>query len=56
MKSKYAFLVISIMFLVFAVAFSLAIWNDVSLAAKMAFFALGFGSGIAAGRQFLAKR
>jgi hypothetical protein len=55
MKSKNAFLEISIMLLVFAAAFSVVIWNDVSLAAKIAFFALGFGSGIAAGR-WIAKR
>jgi hypothetical protein len=55
MKSSNTFLVLSIIFLVIAVALSLAIWSDVSLAGKIAFFALGFGSGIAAG-QWIAKR
>ena len=55
MKSSNAFLGLSIMFLVFAAVFSVVLWNDVSLAAKIAFFVLGFGSGIAAG-QWIAKR
>ena len=55
MKSSNTFLVLSIIFLVVAVALSLAIWGNVSLPAKIAFFALGFGSGIAAG-QWIAKR
>ena len=55
MKSKNAFLGIATMFLVFAVVFSVVIWKDTSLAAKIAFFVLGFGSGIATG-QWIAKR
>jgi hypothetical protein len=55
MKSSNAFLGLAIMFLVFAAVFSVVLWNDVSLAAKIAFFALGFGSGIATG-QWIAKR
>jgi hypothetical protein len=43
------------MFIVFAVVFSVVFWGDVSLAAKIGFFALGFGSGVTAGRSF-AKR
>jgi hypothetical protein len=43
------------MFLVFAIVFSVVMWKDASLAAKIAFFALGFGSGIATG-QWIAKR
>ena len=50
MKSSNTLLGLSIMFLVLAIAFSLVIWGNVSLPAKIAFFALGFGSGIAAGR------
>jgi hypothetical protein len=46
---------LSIMFFVFAVVFSIVIWRDVSLAAKIGFFATGFGSGVNAGRSF-AKR
>lgn len=55
MKSSKSFLGISILFLVFAVSFSVVIWNGVALSAKIAFFALGFGSGISAGR-WIAKR
>jgi|WetSurMetagenome_2_1015567.scaffolds.fasta_scaffold909581_1 hypothetical protein len=35
----------AIMFFVFAVMFSLVFWPDVSLAAKLAFFAAGIGCG-----------
>ncbi len=55
MKSNNALLGVSILFLVFAIAFSVVLWKDVSLAAKLAFFACGFGSGISAG-QWIAKR
>ncbi len=55
MKSRNTFIVFSIMFFVLAVALSLAIWNDVSLAAKIGFFVFGFGSGVTAG-LWLAKR
>jgi len=55
MKSKNAMLFVSIMFFVLAVALSLAVWKDASLAAKIAFFALGFGSGISAG-NWVARR
>jgi hypothetical protein len=55
MKSNNALLGVSILFLVFAVVFSIVLWKDVSLAAKLAFFACGFGSGISAG-QWIAKR
>ena len=43
------------MFFVFAAAFSVVFWVDVSLAAKIGLFVLGFGSGVTAG-QWLAKR
>jgi hypothetical protein len=39
-------LALSIMFLVFAAAFSVIFWQEVSLAAKIALVALGFGSGL----------
>ena len=55
MKSSNAYLGLAIMFLVFAAAFSVVIWRDVSLPARIAFFALGFGSGIATG-QWIARR
>ncbi len=55
MKSRNASIGLSISFLVIAAALSVVIWGDVSLAAKIAFFALGFGSGVAAG-LWIAKR
>ena len=45
MKSGNNWLGIAIMFFVLAVALSLVIWAEVSLAAKIGMFALGFGSG-----------
>ncbi len=55
MKSRNASIGLSILFLIIAAALSVVIWGDVSLAAKIDFFALGFGSGIAAG-LWIAKR
>jgi len=55
MKSSNYLIGLSIMFFVFAAAFSVMFWGDVSLVAKVAFFALGFGSGVTAG-QWLARR
>ena len=40
----------ALMFLVLAIAFSLTIWSDVSVAAKIGFFALGVGCGVSIGR------
>jgi uncharacterized membrane protein len=54
-KSANTFIGLSIMFFVIAVAVSLVIWGDVSWAAKIGLFALGFASGILAG-QWLVKR
>jgi hypothetical protein len=36
---------IAIMFIIFAVMFSVIFWPEVSLAAKLAFFATGIGCG-----------
>jgi hypothetical protein len=36
----------AIMFIVFAVMFSVVFWPEVSMAAKLAFFASGIGCGI----------
>jgi hypothetical protein len=55
MKSSQSLIIASIVFFVFAVVFSVVIWSDVSLAAKIGFFALGFGSGVSAG-LWIAKR
>jgi len=55
MKSSNSMLTTSIMFFVFAAVFSVVFWEDVSLAAKIGLFVLGFGSGVTAG-QWLARR
>lgn len=55
MKSPNTLIGLSIMFFLIAIALSLTIWNDVSLAAKIGFFVFGFGSGVTAG-SWLAKR
>ncbi len=55
MKSNNILIGLSILFFVLAAAFSLAFWADVSLAAKIALFVLGFGSGVTVG-QWLARR
>jgi hypothetical protein len=55
MKSSNTLLGLSIMFFVFAAAFSVVFWGDVSFAAKAGLFVLGFGSGVTAG-QWFAKR
>ncbi len=52
MKSNNYLIGLSILFFVFAAAFSVVFWGDVSLVAKVAFFALGFGSGVTAGQWF----
>ena len=36
---------LAIMFFIFAAVFSIIFWPEVSLAAKIGMFALGFGSG-----------
>jgi hypothetical protein len=41
---------IAAMFFVFAAAFSVIFWPDVSMAPKLAFFATGVGCGIGIGR------
>ena len=55
MKSNNMLIGLSIMFFVFAAAFSIIFWEDVSWGAKIAFFVLGFGSGVTAG-QWLSKQ
>lgn len=42
---------IAVMFFVFAAMFSVVFWPEVSLAAKLAFFATGFGCGAAIARS-----
>ena len=55
MKSKNAFLGLSILWLVIALAFSLVIWKDVPLLSAIGFFVLGFASGISLG-MWLSRR
>ena len=52
MKSNTYLIILSIVFLVFAVAFSVVFWADVSLVAKIGLFVLGFGSGVTVGQWF----
>lgn len=44
----------ALLFFIFAIVFSLTIWPDVSLSAKIGFFAAGAGCGVGIGRS--AKR
>ncbi len=55
MRSGKNFLALSILFFVFALVFSVVFWQDVSFAAKIGLFVLGFGSGIMMG-QWSTKR
>jgi hypothetical protein len=55
MKSNNYLIGLSILFFVLAVAFSFLFWADVSLAAKIGLFALGFGSGVTAGIWFVRR-
>jgi len=50
MRSKKNLLRVSILFFVFACVFFVLLFKEGSLAAKIAFFALGFGSGSAFGQ------
>ena len=52
MKSKNALIILSILFFVFAAAFSVLFWGDVPMAAKIGLFVFGFGSGVTAGQWF----
>jgi hypothetical protein len=44
--------VVAFMFLALAAAFSVVIWQDISLAAIIGLFALGFGCGLTTGVSF----
>jgi hypothetical protein len=52
MKTNNYLIILSILFFVFACGFSVLFWGDISLAAKIGLFALGFGSGLTAGQWF----
>jgi hypothetical protein len=56
MKAKNYLLGTSILFFCFAVMFSIVFWGDVSLAAKIGFFACGFGSGAAASAWYARRK
>jgi hypothetical protein len=55
MKSNNILIGMSILFFVFAAAFSLIFWADVSLVVKIGLFVLGFGSGVTAGQWFVRR-
>jgi hypothetical protein len=46
MKSNNSLIIISILFLLFATFASVAVWSDISSAAKIGLFAFGFGAGV----------
>ena len=49
MKSNNSLIIMAVMFLLFATVSSVVIWSDVSTAAKIGFFAFGYGTGITTG-------
>jgi hypothetical protein len=49
MRSRNRFLALAIMFFVFATAFSVIFWSEVSLAAQIGMYVLGLGSGVTFG-------
>ena len=52
MKSNNYLIILSIVFLVFAAAFSVVFWADVSLVAKIGLVVLEFGSGVTVAQWF----
>ncbi len=54
-RSGRSLIPVAVMFLGMAGAFSVVLWPHVSSAAKIAFFCLGYGSGVASG-GYLASR
>ena len=49
MKANNRLIIRAVMFLLFATVSSVVIWSDVSTAAKIGFFAFGYGAGIPTG-------
>ena len=49
MKSNNRLIIMAVLFLLFAVVSSIVIWADISTAAKIGFFAFGYGAGITTG-------
>jgi tellurite resistance protein TehA-like permease len=56
MKSNNMLIGIALLFLILAVAASVAIWDEVSSPVKIGMFAFGFGSGVAAGALINRRR
>ncbi len=56
MKIQNKAIGLSLLFVFFAVIASIAIYSAIPLAAKLAFFAFGFGAGIAYGRGAAVRR
>lgn len=55
MKSNSTLVIIGLLSLLLAVVSSAVLWAEVSSAVKIGMFALGFGSGVAAG-AWIARR
>jgi hypothetical protein len=51
MRHTHSSITVAIMFFAFAVMFSLVFWPQVSMAAKLAFFAAGIGCGVGIARS-----
>ena len=49
MKSNNTLIIMAILFLLFATVSSVVIWADISTAAKIGFFAFGYGAGVPTG-------
>lgn len=49
MKSNNSLIIMAVLFLLFATVSSVVIWADISTAAKIGFFAFGYGAGIPTG-------
>ncbi len=49
MKSNNSLIIMAVLFLLFAAVSSVVIWADISTAAKIGFFAFGYGAGIPTG-------
>jgi hypothetical protein len=54
-RSQNRFLALAIMFFVFADAFSVIFWSEVSLAARIGMYVLGLGSGVTFGNWLSRK-
>jgi hypothetical protein len=55
MKTNHAMVSLALLFLLFAAASSVTLWNDIASTVKIGIYAFGFGTGIAAG-TLIARR